>query len=216
MKNSPLKELFLILISLIPIVYLGINYSALPERVATHFNADGVANGFSPKTFLWLTVILFSVLGYGLMKILRKLDPKKNFDKFEGSFNSLRIILAILMSFLGIIIVNAAINSSLELSINYLLIGISLFVAILGNYMQTIKPNYMVGIRTPWTLNSDEVWRKTHLLGGKMMFYCGLVTAIILFFVPKTFVMPVFLVGILGSALVPIVYSYIVHKELEG
>ena len=45
-----------------------------------------------------------------------------------------------------------------------ILIGV-MFV-IMGNYMHKIKQNYSVGIKLPWTLNSEENWNRTHRLGS--------------------------------------------------
>lgn len=213
MKNSLLKEILLVAIAIAPLAYLGLNYAAMPEIVPTHFDGEGVANGFSPKSKLWFFTGLLAAISYGLMLILPKLDPKKNFDKFESSYFALRVIIVILMSAIGFFLVKSAVQSNSGTDISYVFIAISLALAAIGNYMQTVKPNYFVGIRTPWTLESKDNWKQTHSFGGKMMFYGFLLTAILLFFVPKSFALPVFLVAALGSAFVPVVYSYLLHRK---
>ena len=82
MKNSLLKEILLIAIAITPLAYLGLNYAAMPEIVPTHFDGEGVANGFSPKSKLWFFTGLLAAISYGLMLVLPKLDPKKNFEKY--------------------------------------------------------------------------------------------------------------------------------------
>ena len=213
MKNSLLKEILLIAIAIAPLAYLGLNYAAMPEIVPTHFDGEGVANGFSPKSKLWFFTGLLAAISYGLMLILPKLDSKKNFDKFESSYFALRVIIVILMSAIGFFLTKSAMLGSSGMDISYIFIAISLSLAAVGNYLQTVKPNYFVGIRTPWTLESENNWKQTHSFGGKMMFYGCLLSAILLFFVPKSLVLPVFLVAALVSTFVPVVYSYLLHKR---
>ncbi len=213
MKNSIVKELFLIALAIIPFVYLGFNYSSMSQIVPTHFDASGVADGFSDKSMLWVFLGVLVVFPYLLMTFLPKFDPKKNFDKFAGSFDKIRLVMMGFMSVVACFIVHAAIKNSFELETRWLFMAISTMIAFLGNYLQTVKRNYFLGIRTPWTLSNELVWEKTHRLGGKTMFYGGLLTAIVLFWMNKDWLFPVFLIGTLGSALIPVVFSYIFYKK---
>ena len=91
--------------------------------------------------------------------------------------------------------------------------GVGLLLIVLGNFMGKITRNFFVGIRTPWTLASDEVWLRTHRLGGKLFVLAGAVF---------------FVCGILGlgamapfaatavAALVSIAYSYVIYRKIEG
>ncbi len=54
---------------------------------------------------------------------------------------------------------------------------------LMGNFLPRVRPNYFAGLRTPWTLSSETVWRRTNRLGGKLLFYGGLATAVLVFFV---------------------------------
>ena len=84
----------------------------------------------------------------------------------------------------------------------------------LGNYFQAIKPNYFIGIRTPWTLENENVWRKTHQLGGKLFFIAGLLIMILPFVLHQYF-HEIFLTIIFSAALIPVIYSYILSKQEE-
>jgi len=91
-----------------------------------------------------------------------------------------------------------------------IMVGI-LFILI-GNYLSQIKSNFFMGIRTPWTLSSDEVWRKTHLVGGYSFVIGGLLfLASPLIANPWNAYIP--LIAILIAALFPIVYSYIIYTQ---
>jgi uncharacterized membrane protein len=79
--------------------------------------------------------------------------------------------------------------------------------------MHSIKPNYFVGFRLPWTLSDDENWRRTHLLGGKIWFWSGVAFAIVSLLLPVTMIFPVFIVLLVIITLVPVVYSFLIFKN---
>jgi uncharacterized membrane protein len=86
---------------------------------------------------------------------------------------------------------------------------IGLLLAGIGNYMTTVKPNWFIGIRTPWTLQNETVWRKTHRMGGRFMVAGGLLSSVLALAVPMPYT-EVCVVGvILLTSLIPVVYSYI-------
>ena len=74
--------------------------------------------------------------------------------------------------------------------------------------MKNVKPNYFFGIRTPWTLANDEVWRKTHLLSSKIWVWGNLILATIILIIPNNYSSTVFISGIILLAAIPVYYSY--------
>jgi len=61
-------------------------YSRLPERIATHFNAEGMANGFGARSTLWVLVgiamLLYLILSFvgslqGVVSLKRPLAPER-------------------------------------------------------------------------------------------------------------------------------------------
>jgi len=87
-----------------------------------------------------------------------------------------------------------------------------MFIAI-GNYMPQVKHNYFLGIRTPWTLASPEVWRKTHRLSGMLWAAAGLLF-IAGAFLPTAGAIPVFISALVLATIPPIFYSYFTSKRL--
>ena len=81
--------------------------------------------------------------------------------------------------------------------------------------MRTVRSNFFVGIRTPWTLSNDVVWRKTHELGGKIWFYTGIILAIVVFFLPQTAATVVMFSGIFFMVIIPVVYSYLEYRKIN-
>jgi uncharacterized membrane protein len=90
-----------------------------------------------------------------------------------------------------------------------LLCAIGLMLAMIGNQLGKSRSMYMVGIRTPWTLASEEVWIKTHRLGGKLMIAAAvaMIVTALLPLAPASSAM-VSGAAIAIAAIVPIVYSW--------
>jgi uncharacterized membrane protein len=87
-----------------------------------------------------------------------------------------------------------------------------LMLLILGNYMSSVRLNYFVGIRTPWTLNNEIVWKKTHRFAAKLWVFSSAAMLIALPFISAALV--VFLAFVAVITIAPIVYSYLVFKTL--
>ena len=211
MKNQTiLRELLLILLTIIPIVYLLFSWSLLPEQMPIHFDFDGEPNGYGSKM-----VFIFLPLGlYLLLLVLPSIDPRKsNYEIFSDTYYKLRIILTVFIGTIDTVIIYNSLHGIEKMGL-IIPILIMLIFTLLGNYMGNIRPNYFVGIKVPWTLNNDVVWIKTHKLAGKMWFWGGLVGIVTLFLVENsTFVMlPIILI----ITIVPIVYSYIIYQKIAN
>jgi len=87
---------------------------------------------------------------------------------------------------------------------------IGLLFIVLGNYLGKIKMNWFMGIRTPWTMSSENVWNKTHRFGGKMFILAGLLM-IAQIFLPLNFRLPVFIFSIAVILFGTVGYSYLVY-----
>lgn len=88
-----------------------------------------------------------------------------------------------------------------------------LFLAICGNLLYNAKPNLFMGIRTPWTLKSEDVWRKTHHVGGVFLFICGIIAFIVSIFAPEHWLQPLVLVTTLVPAIFSCIYSFVIYKK---
>lgn len=208
------KEIPFILIALIPFVYLAFIWNQLPETVPMHWNASGKIDRYGSKNGLWLTTFMMAGLGYFLFLVLPKIDPKGKLNSMGNKLTHLRFAVSIFMSALAVFIIYSTKQSQSKPTFIFILIG--LLFTILGNYFKTIKPNYFIGIRTPWTLENEDVWKKTHLLGGKLWFTGGLLIILFSLLLPENLSLYLFLgVTIIISA-VPIVYSYLEFKKLKA
>ena len=206
------KELPLIGIVLLPFLYLAYIWSELPEKVPVHWNAKGEIDRYGDKLELILIPLLLPVLVYVIFLVVPKIDPKKNLNKMGNKLHTLKLLMTTLMSILALFILYSAKNQSIENS-NYVFIIIGILYIILGNFFKTIKANYFIGIRTPWTLESESVWKETHKLGGKLFFIGGILVVLSALFLNNETNFFVFLSLTTILALVPIIYSYILFKR---
>jgi uncharacterized membrane protein len=190
-------------------------YPQLPPTVATHWNVRGEADGFSSRLVAVSIMPLVILVMTGLLNVLPKLDPRRaNYSKFIGTYWLIAnaVILFILIGH-GMIL---ATGLGYPVKIGRTMpIVVGLLFIVLGNYLTRVEPNWFIGIRTPWTLSSDAVWRKTHRTGGWLMVLGGAVIAACAFFPPAAF-LPLFIAAVLLMAVIPIVQSYILWKREQG
>ena len=173
MSKKVYRELILWLFLIIPYVYLFKIWNQLPDIVPTHFNLAGEADGWSSKQFL---IFLPGSLGIGiyfLMLVLPQIDPKHNLSLEDNKYYAIRFMMAVFFSILTTYILYTSLAGKISnTSIIFGFIG-GLF-AVLGNYFRDMKPNYYIGIRTPWTLEDERVWYNTHKLGPTVWIVGGL------------------------------------------
>ena len=207
------KELPYILIALIPFIYLAFIWNNLPETVPMHWNGKGEIDRYGSKNELWSMTAMLSGLGYFLFLIIPKIDPKGKLSKMGNKLDNLRLMMALFMSALPMFIIYNVQQSESKPTLIFALIG--LLFAGLGNYFKTIKPNYFIGIKTPWTLENEEVWKKTHLFGGKLWFAGGLLIFILSLIIPIVYSFYVLMTVTVIISIIPIIYSYIEFKKLK-
>ena len=214
MNSTLKKELPIIGIVLLPFIYLAFIWNTLPEKVPTHWSAKGDIDHWGDKTFLLSVPFMLPVFVSILFLIIPKIDPKKKISLMGGKFNQIKFVFVLFASVLALFVIFC--SKSLSFSspkFIFVLIGI-LFLA-MGNYFKVIQPNYFLGIRTPWTLENNEVWRLTHIFAGKLWFVGGLLIVLGALLFETEFFGTVFISFVTVLALVPMAYSYIKFKNLE-
>lgn len=214
MKRKPLLTWLVVLVALLPAVYLAIIWKTLPPIVPTHFGTDFKPDRMGSKDELWLVTAILAVVSVGiyfLLNNLERIDPKRKGMPPSTTFNKLAFGMVVFMAALNIIIIESAKGVLVIQSLLFPLLG--LLLAFIGNYMNHIRPNYFAGIRLPWTLSSDENWRRTHELAGKLWFAGGIVLAVASLVLLPPVIFPVFLGILVVIVLIPVVYSYRLFKQ---
>lgn len=206
--NKYLKESVLWVLIILPYVYLAIIWNQLPDQVPTHFNIEGNVDAWSGKTTL---IFLPGALGIGiyfLMLIIPVLDPKKKIQQMGDKYYTFRFMLTFFFSILATYLLYISSAGSLK-NPNILIALIGALFAMLGNYFQTVRPNYFIGIRTPWTLESEQTWKKTHRFGGRLWMAGGVLIVFLSFIINNNLALAITFGAILSvMVIVPIVFSY--------
>lgn len=208
------KELPLIIIVLLPFIYLAYIWTDLPDVVPVHWNGAGEIDGYGNKKQLIMIPFFLPVLVYVLMLATPYLDTKNQIKNMGDKFNRIKWSLTTIMSVLAIYIIHSSKTAEFA-NPNVVFILIGILFSVLGNYFKTIKPNYFLGIRTPWTLENEEVWKKTHEMGGKYWFVGGIIIVFTSLALPMKINLFVFLGITLVLVLIPTVYSYRLYKKVE-
>ncbi|WP_343618203.1 SdpI family protein [Flavobacterium sp.] len=208
------KELPIIGIILIPFVYLATIWNSLPERVPIHWNSKGEIDNWGNKLALIVLLFMLPVLTYVIMSVITKIDPQKKLTLMGGKLYQLKFFLVLFMSILALFIVYSSKNQSFS-SPNFTFVMIGALLMIFGNYFKVIRPNYFIGIRTPWTLKNEEVWKLTHVFAGKLWFIAGFLIILSSLVFEMTVFSKVFFPFVLIVAIMPIVYSYFKYSSLK-
>lgn len=193
------------------VLLAGVTWSTAPERIPVHWNIAGEVDRYGGKLEGLLAIPLLSLGLYAMMLLLPRIDPgRANYPSFLSAYTTIRVALITLLALLYGMLHLALRGRPVAVStVTPLLVG-GLFV-ILGNLMGKIRPNWFVGIRTPWTLSSKLAWTKTHRLGGWVFILLGIglmATAAL----PASWTPAVILTGLVGFTLWMLLYSYLVWR----
>lgn len=185
----------------------------MPEKMISHWNYKGEADGFLPKFWaLFLFPIILTVILI-LFYFIPLIDPlKKNIQKFQEYYHGL--ILAITLLLFYVFSLSILLNVNFVFNITFMLIpAFAIFFFYLGIVIEKSKMNWFVGIRTPWTLSDERVWNATHYLGGKLFKISAGISLIGIFF--GEYSMFFVLIPIILSGVFLIVYSYFKYREIK-
>ena len=189
-----------------------IAYPHLPERVAIHWNIAGEVDRWGSAWMGAFLVPLIMSAIFVLFILMPRIDPKKdNYLQMGKTYGSLLLVTLLVLSVVYLGTLGATLGY-LENLPSIVKIGIGVMFIVIGNYMGKLKYNYLVGIRTPWTLANEEVWYKTHRMAGPFWMVGGLLY-IATGLISSTFFMSAFIITILIVILVPVVYSFIIFKR---
>ncbi len=182
-------------------------WNQLPEQIPSHWNAAGEIDGWSSKPFTVFGLPLILLAAQWLCVLGTGTDPKKN-NHPQKVLHLVLWIIPVLSAVLHVVTYAVALGKEVRVEmVMPVLIGI--VFTVIGNYLPKCKQNYTIGIKIPWTLNSEENWNKTHRFAGRLWVVCGFVIMLTGFFGGFWVFLPVVLLMVIA----PLVYSYILHRK---
>ena len=206
------REWLSLLILAAPFVLIAIFWDKIPDQVPMHWNLQNEVDSYASKGFGMFALPVFNILLYGLFFLLPRIDPRKeNYKLFGSAYATLRLVIITFMFVLfGVIML---VSMGYELNIGLIVIDlVSILFLVLGNMFGKIRFNYFVGIKTPWTLANQDVWQKTHRLGGKVWVIGSIIMLILSFALPFEWLIYIFIAYIAVIVVIPVVYSYKLYK----
>ncbi|WP_254533499.1 SdpI family protein [Natrinema gelatinilyticum] len=186
---------------------------AIPDQLVTHWNAAGEPDGMMSKPLALALVPGLSAVLLAVFAVLPRIDPlRENVAAFRPYYDWFVVIF---MGFMIVVHVGViAFNLGYEFDFTLLILGaIAGLFYYIGILLAHAERNWFVGIRTPWTLSSEEVWDRTHELGGRLFKLTALVTLIGLLF--GEYAVYFLLMPALLTAAITVVYSYYLYEQLE-
>ncbi len=196
-------------------------FQQLPARVPVHWDLQGRPDGFVDRDGAWPFFCL--VPGIMLMVLLLTwalplVSPQKfEIDAFRGTWGLTMAMVSGLLLYLHLVILYYSFDrqppGDPSLAIYT---GILAFFSALGLMLGRVQPNFWMGVRTPWTLASPQVWQATHRLAARVFFCGGLLgLALVWSGLPPIWRLGAMLAVTMGVSLIPIVHSLVYYKWLQ-
>jgi uncharacterized membrane protein len=183
----------------------------LPEQMASHWNMQNQVDGYMSRVWGVLMLPVMNVALLLLFLLLPNIDPlKENIAKFRETFNVFIVFLVAFMTYIYVLtlIFNLGYHFNMGTA---MLPAMGAFIFYAGVLISKAKRNWFIGIRTPWTLSSEQVWAETHRTGAILFKVSGILTILGAFLGPYAFWFA--LVPLLGSSLFLMVYSYVLYQR---
>lgn len=188
-------------------------YPTLPDPMPSHWNLTGEVDGWSPKfmgAFLMPFVMAAMV---ALFAVLPRISPRGYpVEERSRAYRAIELAIVAFSLCVHVVVLLTATGTRVNVSI-ILPMSIGALFVVLGNYMAKVRRNFFIGIRTPWTLADEDVWFRTHRLGGRVFVAAGLALMLVPFAGRAQAV--VFPAIAITAALVPMVYSYVIYRRLD-
>ena len=206
MKNK--QWLLPFLLCFVPILFGVIAYPEMPSQMPVHFNTEGIADGYASKEFALFGIPLIMAGLQLLCVFAMKTDPKR-INYSEKLLTLCFWITPVLSIALSLIIICTCLGMNMKVDV-FVPVFVGVVLIVIGNYLPKVKQNYTMGIKIPWTLNSEENWRKTHRVGGFAFVAAGLwvIITVVLGVQGWISVVPLF-----AAVFVPTVYSWLLYRK---
>ena len=203
--------LFGLLLTACAVIAAALLYQHLPEATPVHFGLNGQADGFVGKP---LGPFVYALMLAGLtaaVSILPAISPMRfSMDAFASSYRLIVCAVLALIAWIDAAVTAAGLGAPFDPG-RASLVGLGLMLMVVGNVLGKVTPNFFIGVRTPWTLASPEVWRRTHRLAGWVFVGLGALMAL-----TSAFGAPPAapLLAIVAAAAGLVLYSYVIYRRI--
>ncbi|MBM7644763.1 putative membrane protein [Scopulibacillus daqui] len=212
MKKQIIFSVFSFIISLIIWIF---SYPKLPSTLPAHWDINGSINHYASKMQVMLVLLGLMLAANILFVIIPFIDPKlRNNKNSLKNQNGIQFVTHAFFIIINIMTVYTGFHHHAPSPKMIFFITGALFI-FLGNYTFSLKQNFFIGIRTPWTLSDEEVWHKTNRLGAKLLVVFGICIGLG-GFLPGILPSIILIICLALMVVFPLVYSYWTYKKING
>jgi uncharacterized membrane protein len=211
--NSPK---WIIPVAILAMLIVGLLlYPGLPEQMPRQWGWNGEILAYWPKLQAVLFPPFLAVATWGFILVMPKIDPRREqYEKFAPTY--WRLQQAVVIFLVGMQFITLTQYNNPEILNKFILFSVALLLAFLGNELGRIRQTWFFGIRTPWTLSDERVWRITHRVGGRYYVGAGILNMLMVLLLPMPAAGIFLMVTLLGVSLGLIGYSYVVWRQVNG
>lgn len=210
---SALKVGWIIFVITAAVSFYVIGTAPAGIEVPVHWGADGNVDRYGSVMEAMLVPPGAMALVLGIISALKWFEPRQENLKRSNTARgwiALSVVLLMMVLHAGTVALVYGYEAPM---LRLVFFGIGLTLTVMGNFLSKIRSNFFLGIRTPWTLSSDEVWRKTHRLAGKLFMLAGLLLLASAWIVSENSLTYAVVGLVLPAALIPAIYSWWLWKK---
>jgi uncharacterized membrane protein len=210
------QELPVLVLLAIPFVAIPFFWEALPERVPMQWNLRGDVNWYAGRALAATLLPALNVFLYLFYTFFPVVDPKRQTRVRQKPLPALRFYTILLLT--GIYFLHMAEASGLNpfSMVASALLVVTLVILVTGNYLSALKPNYFVGIRTPWTLEDAEIWSRVHRSAARLWVTAASCLLIAWLLMPPDRYAIAFTATMVLIVAVPVLQSYLLYRTRRG
>ncbi|CAG0996951.1 Immunity protein SdpI [Flavobacteriales bacterium] len=208
MRKSEIIAIGIVLLSFAIGIYV---FPQMPEKIASHWNAQGEVNGYMSKFWGIFLMPFISVGLFLLFMIIPRIDPRKsNIEKFRKYYDNFILLIFVFLFYIYLLTIFWNMGFRFNM-ITLLSPAFAILFYYSGVLIENAKMNWFIGFRTPWTLSSEKVWDKTHKIGGRLFKIAGIIAIGGILF--QNYAIFFIIVPILLAAIYSVVFSYIEYQK---
>mgnify|MGYP002631166598 CR=1 FL=1 len=185
-------------------------------QVPLHWGLDATPDQYGPAwqgLFMPPAVMVFVL---GIFSILKWIEPRQeNLQKSMRARGGIALGVVLMMLVLEVGNIAIALGNEMPM-VRLVLFAVGIMLMVMGNFLGKTRSNFFIGIRTPWTLSSDEVWRKTHRLGGKLFMASGAILMAGAWVLAEANLEYLIVAGVVPSTVIPVVYSWWLWRQEQS
>lgn len=188
-------------------------YPFLPAQMPVHWGMSGQPDRYGGRWEGALLLPIVALLVWAVMLVAPRLDPRRaNYSAFQPTYLLFVNATVLVLAAVHLVTLAAGLGWPVDVA-RVVTAAVGALLVLLGNELGRVRPTFFVGIRTPWTLSDEEVWRRTHRVGGRMFVAAGVLMIVGALVLPLSLLFAVVLLGALGASLGAVLYSYVVWRQ---